>query len=1001
LGAYAHQDLPFEKLVEELQPERSLSHNPLVQVVFSLQNIPREPVISSELTQSRFALDNNLSKFDLSFVMEESEGQINGSLSYSTDLFEAATIRRMLSHFTNLLEHVVEDAEVSVEELGLLSEEERQRLLFEWNETEADYDAGRCVHELVEEQAAREPGRVALVFGGQVLKYSELNEQANRVAHRLRALGVGPESRVAVLMERSSRAVTALLGVLKAGGAYVPIDPQYPSERISFVLGDAQVTVLLSEEQLSRQLNATADITVLNLDTEWDSLSDQSVENLSTQTVSDNLAYVIYTSGSTGLPKGVAVSHQSLVNLLTWHRRAYHVTRSDRATQLAGPAFDASVWELWPYLAAGASVHIPDDETRLSAAGLLRWLARHGVTLSFLPTPLAEAVVEAEAPGGLALRALLTGGDRLQRAPRGGLGYAVVNHYGPTESTVVATAGLVESGPGGPAPPPIGRPIANTQVYLLDRRGQPVPVGVRGELYIGGVGLARGYINRPDLTAEKFVPNPFAREAGARLYRTGDMCRYLPDGNIDYLGRGDEQVKIRGFRIELGEIESVLSQHDVIRECVVIAGEGAAGDKRLVAYVVAKPGAGVEAEGLRQFMAGRLPTYMIPSAFVALEQIPLTPNGKVDRRALPAPDLSDLRPERAFIGPRDLLELRLTQLWEELLGVRPIGVKDNFFELGGHSLLAVRLMSRIHQTFGRELPLSTLFQNATVESFAGVLREEAETAKPSVLVGIRTTGGGPPFFCVHPAAGNVLRFAALASHLEADRPFYALQSQGLYGEARPLRSIEEMAAIYLREMRTVQPRGPYFVGGYSMGGTVAFEIERRLREGGEEVGLLALIDSRAPDAFEPAEDEDGPQLIAAFAADIGLPLESFNLSPERLAQLEPAERLAYVLDEAKAANLVPPDFGLAQAERLYEVFKSNVRAVREYVPRVSPGRATLFKSSEQLARSNVDSTMGWDKFFEGGVSVHTAPGNHYTVMSEPGVQILAAQLTASLNRAEE
>ena len=394
---------------------------------------------------------------------------------------------------------------------------------------------------------------------------------------------------------------------------------------------------------------------------------------------------------------------------------------------------------------------------------------------------------------------------------------------------------------------------------------------------------------------------------------------------------------------------------------------------------------------------------MIPSAFVALEQIPLTPNGKVDRRALPAPDLSDIRPERTFVGPRDLLELRLTQLWEELLGVRPVGVTDNFFELGGHSLLAVRLMSRIHQTFGRELPLSTLFQHATAESLAGVLRDEAETAKPSVLVGIRTTGGGLPFFCVHPAAGNVLRFAALASHLEADRPFYALQSQGLYGEAGPLRSIEEMAANYLHEMRTVQPRGPYFVGGYSMGGVIAFEMERRLRESGEEVGLLALIDSRAPDAFEaaPAEDEGGPQLIAAFAADIGLPLESFNLSPERLAQLGPAERLAYVLDGAKAANLVPPDFELAQAERLFEVFKSNVRAVREYVPRVSPGRATLIKSSDQPARNNADLTMGWGKFFEGGVSVHTAPGNHYTIMSEPGARTLAAHLTASLNRAEE
>jgi amino acid adenylation domain-containing protein len=546
-------------------------------------------------------------------------------------------------------------------------------------------------------------------------------------------------------MEHALARVVGLLGILKADAAYVPLDPAYPPERLAFMLADADVAVLLTEEELTRRIpeiiaSAPPDSGLqkpltIRLDTDWRLIASEPGEPLASRATAANLAYVIYTSGSTGKPKGVKIPHAGVVNLVTWHQRVYGVTPADRATQIAAPAFDAAVWELWPYLTAGASIHIPAEQIRTSPRQLLDWLAAEAITISFLPTPLAEAIVEEQLPPDLALRALLTGGDQLHRIPKA-LPFALFNHYGPTEYSVVTTWTPVLTGTETDAPPPIGRPIANTQVFVLDPTLQPVPVGVAGELYIGGVGLARGYLNRPELTAERFIPHPFSAATGARLYRTGDLARYLPDGHLEFLGRTDHQVKIRGYRIELGEIEALLRQHPAVQESVVLAREDIPGDKRLMAYIVPRPGQEPTFSELRRFLQGKLPEFMIPAAVRLLETLPLTPNGKVDRRALPHPEQNRPELESAWVPPRTQVEAVLADIWVEVLGLNRVGIDDNFFELGGHSILATQVMHRVHAAFQVTPPLHSLFVEPTIARLAAVIEQHQAERSGDDLRGI-------------------------------------------------------------------------------------------------------------------------------------------------------------------------------------------------------------------------------------------------------------------------
>ncbi len=758
LAAYANQDLPFDTVVEAVQPERHLSHAPLFQVMFALQNAPEHTPALAGLRAEPVEIHNGTSQFDLTLFVSEHAGSISGMFEYNSDLFDAATVARMAGHYSALLAAAAAEPDRPVAALPLLTAGERRQLL-DWNSTARPFPSDRLAHELVAEQAAHAPHALAVADEHTRLSFAELDARAERLAHFLRAHGVGPDVLVGVCTERSAEMVLAELAVLKAGGAYVPMDPTLPAERLAFLARDARVALLLTQQRLVAQLPADA-VRCVCLDTDWPAIALAPDTPAQAPTLPEHLAYLIYTSGSTGTPKGVAVSHASLLNLIFWHQRAYALTPDDRCAQLAGPGFDASVWEIWPALAAGAALHVVDDTTRLSPAALRDWLVETRVAVCFAPTPLAEELIRLAWPARTALRFLLTGGDRLTRRPPPGLPFALVNHYGPTECTVLATAGTVAPESGQGEAPPIGSAVANTALYVLDRQGQPVPVGVPGELHIGGAGLARGYWNRPDLTAERFVPNPFGvgRAEGwglgaeeehqeprtknhesdgatsvsgnSKLYRTGDLVRYRADGQIEFLGRIDGQIKLRGFRIELGEIEAVLEQHPAVKAAAALVREDG-GDKRLVAYIVPaeeprsknqEPGvenAELQTQNskLRTFLSERLPEYMLPAVFVTLAALPVTPNGKIDRRALPAP-AEDSVAHAAYRAPETAAERAVAAVWGEVLQIERVGAADQFFALGGHSLLAIQAVARLRQSFQIDLSVRDMFEQPTVAALA-------------------------------------------------------------------------------------------------------------------------------------------------------------------------------------------------------------------------------------------------------------------------------------------
>ncbi len=598
-----------------------------------------------------------------------------------------------------------------------------QELLEQWNKTYSPYPTDRCVHQLFEAQVERTPNALAVASPEGRLSYQELNQRANQVARYLRRQGVGPEVLVGLCLSRSFDMIVGLLGVLKAGGVYVPLDPNYPAERLSFMIKDSQALLVVTQQQFAEQTAQPGLPPVVYIDTDWSTISQEETQNLESKITGKNGVYVIYTSGSTGQPKGVQILHESLLNLVFWHQQAFEVTAADRATQIASPAFDATGWELWPYLTLGASVHLPDEDIRVSPLSLRNWLLKNQITISFLPTLLAESIITLDWPTTTSLRILLTGADKLQHYPPATLPFALINNYGPTEATVVATSGRVMPDHHTQSAPSIGRPISNTQVFLLNEQLRQVPPGATGELYIGGAGLAKGYLNRPELTAEKFVAHPFSQEPGARIYKTGDLARYLPDGQLLFLGRSDDQIKLRGFRIEPDEITTLINKHPSIQSSVVVAREETAGEKRLVAYLVLNGEEQNLLDELHDILREALPEYMIPSAFVMLDALPITPNGKVDRRALPAPDETNTLHEQSLALPSTLIEERMSDIVKSLLNLKHVGVDENFFLLGGHSLLGTQLITRIAETFDVKLSLRTLFNAPTIQDLSDEIEQ--------------------------------------------------------------------------------------------------------------------------------------------------------------------------------------------------------------------------------------------------------------------------------------
>ncbi len=714
-------------------------------------------------------------------MVQESEEGLEGRIEYSTDLYEAASIDRMVRHWQILLKAILLDPHQRVSELPMLTETERRQLLVEWNDTKQAFPRDRFMSELFEEQAERTPEAVAVIFEEQRVTYGEINRRANHLAHYLGGRGVGPEMRVGICLERSVELVVGLLGILKAGAAYVPLDPEHPRERLQYLLEDAGVSVLLTQVSVRDRLPEYSGDTIC-LDRDWETIARQSGLNRPHRAQPGNLAYVIYTSGSTGLPKGVTVSHAALASYIEMAGKKFELVPGDRSLQFASIAFDVAAEEIYASLSCGSTLVLSRDRKLASVDAFLSMCSELKITVLSIPTPLWQQIASetclrrVRVPS--CVRLVIIGGDRAlgsyvrQWREQCDQGVRLLNFYGPTEATISATSFEVTSSTNtsSMAELPIGKALPGARIYILDRHRQPVPVGVAAELHIGGVGLARGYLNRPDLTAEKFIPNPFSHEPGERLYRTGDLARYCTDGTIEFLGRMDAQVKIRGYRIEPGEIEAALLQHPGVREVVVLAREDVPGDKRLVAYVVPQPAQAPSSAEFRSHLQLRLPDYMLPSAFVCLPALPLTPSGKVDRSTLAATEVE--RTERTpFSSPRDPIELQLMLLWEQLLGLSSVGIRDNFFDLGGHSLLAIRLMAQIRERFGQELPLATLFQAPTLEGFAKLLRHGWAAEQKSPIVQIRPgVSGSRPLFVVHPASGNVLCYVELARALTPDSP---------------------------------------------------------------------------------------------------------------------------------------------------------------------------------------------------------------------------------------
>ncbi len=891
-----------------------------------------------------------------------------------------------------------------------------QQLLVKFNQSAATYQRNVCLHELFEAQVERTPNAPSLIFQEEILTYHEFHLRANQLAHRLRKLGVGPESLVGICMERSPEMVIAMYGILKAGGAYVPFDPSYPQERLDFMLADTQVAVLLTQERLKSHLSNFKSQTTICLDSEWDSIAQESTVKVESDVSEENLAYVIYTSGSTGQPKGVMIEHRGICNQLQWMQTTYPLTTEDAVLLRTPFSFDLSLYEFFSPLLAGARLVMAEPAREKDPQYLVNLIQREHITTLFLVPSMLQMLLEEDSfVTSQTLKHIFCSGEALPFALQQRFFARMPSHtrlhnlYGPTEASVECTHWDCERDTNRNFLP-IGRPIANYQIHILDEQLQPVPIGTPGELHIGGIGLARGYWNRPELTAERFIsiaecgsqivesdsrlPTP-----DSRLYKTGDLARWHADGVLECLGRIDFQVKIRGHRIELGEIEAALLAHPGIRACVVTAREDVPGDKRLIAYLMPQQ-AELPLNGeLRSHLQQKLPTYMMPAAFVPMTSLPLSPNGKIDRKQLPAPDEILLARETDFVAPANDTERKLTQIWAEALRLRAIGVTDNFFVLGGHSLLAVRLFAAVEKEFGQKLPLTTLLHAPTIRQLAAAL---AQPQSWSALVPLQPAGNRPPFFCVHAVGGNVLEYYELAQQMCPDQPFYGLQSVGLDGKQRPLRSIAEMAAQYLREIRQLQPQGPYYLGGRSFGGVVAYEMAQQLRAEGQAVALIALLDT------------DPIGWLKRFPRHVALPYQARFLALrikrhlQNLRGLRLRDQWSYLRKKAdyKKRKLATMRWQLAHlfhtrqenrlSETLREVEEFNYRAARYYVPATYPEPVTFIYAQEEI--STTENIFGWQTLATGGVEVIAVPGNHQSMIKAPNVQLLAAQLKARLTQ---
>lgn len=1004
LDAYAHQEVPFEAVVEAVAPRRDLSRTPLFQVVLVLLNLPPAEFRLDDLLIADEPLPVEISKFELMLLLQETPEGVAGAWEFSTDLFTAETVARFGRHLATLMEAAGRAPSTALDALPLQAPAEVRRHLEHWNDAARLAAPAITIASRFEAVAARHGADVAVSQGDVLWTYDELNARANRLAWHLRGLGITGETPVGLLMERSPEAVMAMLAVAKAGGFFLPLNPDDPIDRLTQLIDEAQPAAILLQDHLSDRLPSGM-FYALSVDAAEALFAGESAANPPPVGGPESLLYVMHTSGSTGVPKGVAVPHRAVQRLVT-EPNFVAIAPKDRVLQFAPLSFDASVLEIWLPLLNGAQLWIAPPGA-LSLAELGAAVRSSQVSIAWFTAGLFHQLIDHQIADLSGLGQVLAGGDALSVAHVRKLaaaypGLRIINGYGPTENTVFTTCHTVTAAEALATSVPIGRPVNGTRVFIVDRRGEPVPVGVPGELVTGGSGLARGYFRQPEATAERFVTDPVSRLEGAWVYRTGDRARWLADGTIEFLGRLDQQVKLRGFRIELGEIEAALRQQHAIRDTVAqVRGTGA--DKQLVAYFTSDADEPPTAAELREFLGGRLPAYMVPAVFVRLPELPLGRNGKVNRRALPDPD-SVAGALAGGLGPRTPLEARLVSIWQDVLGLAQVGVKDLFFELGGHSLLATRLLAEVESRLGARVSLNLLFEHGTVEAMAAAIESGQSDAAFSPLVALKPEGVKTPFFCVHPGGGSVLSYFDLAARFPAERPFHALQAPGLDGATAPLRSVEEMAATYVKAIRERFPRGPYHLGGHSFGASVAFEMARQLEaESGGQVGALILLDHLAPDRaramidHEPSDVEALEFMAHQIGAHFGVP---FSLPASDLESRSADERLRFFLERAREAGIAPPGADVAMIAGLVAVYQANLHALLEYRPGSLARGLTLVRTPGLAAETTADPSAGWAALAAGTVAVVDADGDHNRMLRPPHVAALAARIGDLLDAAE-
>jgi amino acid adenylation domain-containing protein len=1005
-AAYENQEVPFERLVEELNVKRNMSSPPIFQVLFNYLTMYKKEIHIPGLTFQMLDGERTASQVDLNLTINDHKTSLDCNFEYNPDLFTEETIVRLAGNYLTFLQQVPTREDLPARAIPILTPGESDLMIRDWNQTNAEYPQDQCIHQQFEKQVRKTPDSIAVIFENEKLTYAELNARANRLSHYLASKGAKEDTIVAICLKRSIDLVVTFLAVAKTGATYLPLDPIFPKARLGLILDDAQPVLFITQTSLNDIIpECTTEIIYADNRTAFVS---ESAENLNYGNP-QKAAYIIYTSGSTGKPKGVRVKHNSTLNAVNSIKKRIRVTSRDTLLAVTTVAFDVAEMDFYLPLLNGAKVVIGNQETMHDIELLKSKIDESGATL-LLATPVTFKMLIMSSWKGKPDLRVLSGGEALSRDLAGRLLQLcgeVWNGYAPTETTIYSLVKKVlPENTTGEGYVELGRPLDNTVLYVLNTKKMPVPIGVPGELYIGGEGVAVGYVNLPEMTAERFIQDPFGNDPAKKVYKTGDLVQYQPDGTVAFLNRIDFQVKIRGFRIELGEIESVLSQVQGVKQNVVIVKEDKAGEKMLVAYYITDGTKEIAQKELRKYLKERLPDYMIPAVFILLKRFPLTSTLKVDRNALPDPDLDSLRESTGYVAPKTQTEQRLVQIWSSLLNQKRIGVHDDFFEIGGHSMMAVALMVKIEKELNIRLPLASLFDHSTIRLLSELIDNNQDHIEWRSLVPIRPAGTKKPLFLVHGLGLNVLLYTTIINFLDPEQPVYGLQAKGLNGVDKPLDTIEKIAAYYITEIQTIDKDGPYALAGFSLGGMIAFEMARQLDEMGKKVSFLGLLDATADESVAHYPFlKRSLYRIKYLINYITWNIASFFKEPNQTKLTVIRLRWNGLLKKLRGLDIkIQKQEAVSKGKKselprfLRKVHRANLRALRNYIIKPYNGTVHLYKAKKQTFYIQEPENYGWSKFSRGGVIVQVIPGEHSNTFAPPNDKYFADILQKNLDQ---